>query len=362
MKHEIAVVGGGPAGCVAASHAAGMGDVIIFEEHERQPVHCAGLVSSSGFRVLGLSPGDFVLNEIRGARLYSPMGGVIEVKDNNVRAYVVDRSAFDGYMLDRALGSGVCFENRRVTSIKNRMLLAGGRKYKADKVILATGTDYNLQKKSRLNCPREFLFGAQYEMRVACERDTVEMHFVVPGFFAWLIPAGDRTRVGLCARDNPTPHLRKFIKKLYGQRRLKSKKIFDRSFGIIPVYNPHLKTEHPYVNLVGDAAGHVKATTGGGVVMGGIAAQYAGSRDYERLWRRSIGSELLLHLRVYRLVSGLSAGNMERLFRMISDSSGFLEAYGDMDYASKTLRGLFRNPWFTLRLLLHMPSFVFDLL
>lgn len=362
MKYDFTVVGGGPAGCIAAAKAAESGNTVLFEEHKRQPVHCAGLISSSGFSALGLKPGRFVLNEIRGARLYSPLGSVIEVGGRDVRAYVVDRSGFDGHLLELALDAGVDYENRRVSSIRGANLLAGGRRYGSRRVILATGTDYNLQRSARLNCPKDFLVGAQYEMRVECERDTVEMHFVVPGFFAWIIPMGDRARVGLCTRGNPTMHLHRFIQALDRQHRMQSKTIYDRAFGIIPFYDPHLKTQYTNVNLVGDAAGHVKATTGGGVVLGGVAAKYACLQDYEAQWRKSIGRELRLHLEVYRFVSRLSKKNMDRLFRTISDSSGFLETYGDMDYASKTLKGLLRNPAFAIKLLLHMPSFVFDAL
>ncbi|MDD5112331.1 MAG: hypothetical protein PHG85_07290, partial [Candidatus Altiarchaeota archaeon] len=223
------------------------------------------------------------------------------------------------------------------------------------------GTNYNLPKSMGLKCPTEFLYGAQYDMDVECDRDMVELHFVVPYFFAWVIPLEDRARVGLCAKTNPTPHLDSFVRRLAGEKRLKSRRIMDRSFGIIPVYNPLLKTQLGSVRLVGDAAGQVKATTGGGVVMGGIAARNAWAGDYEKRWRRDIGSELELHLRLYRLIHRLSARSMDRLFRITANSSGSLARHGDMDYASKTLSSLLRNPRFVAEFLLSTPSFILDL-
>lgn len=362
MKYDFAVVGGGPAGCIAAREAAKKGDVILFEEHEMQPVHCAGLVSSSGFKVLGIKRGDFVLNEIRGARLFSPLGTVVEVKTMDVKAYAVDRSLFDRRLLERALSNGVSYENSRVDEIEDSTLLTDKKKFVADKTILASGTNYGLQKKTKLNCPEEFLLGVQYEMDVDCERDMVELHFVVPDFFAWVIPLGDRARVGLCTKANPSQHLDSFIKRLERQRRLKSKKILNKSFGIIPLYNPKIRTQYKNINLVGDAAGHVKATTGGGVVMGGIAAQYASSANYERLWRQAIGSELRIHLKIHQFINKLSAKNIDRLFKITSESSSFLEKYGDMDYASKTVSGLLRSPWFMLKFLMNTPAFILDLI
>lgn len=360
MKYDFAVVGGGPAGCIAAREAVKHGDVILFEEHAVQPVHCAGLISASGFKALNIPKGDFVLNELRGARLFSPLGGIVEVTARKAKAYAVDRSLFDRHLLSVALSKGVVYENKRVGGISSGAVTAGGKRFSASRAILATGTNYNLQKKMRLNCPKEFLVGAQYEMHVDCQPDVVELHFVVPDFFAWVIPLGGRARVGLCTKGNPTPHLESFIRRLARQKRLKSACVLNRSYGIIPVYNPRLRTHYPNINIVGDAAGQVKATTGGGVVMGGLAAHHAWSNDYEILWRQAIASDLSLHLRIHRFVSRLSARNLERLFALTAESSRSLEKYGDMDYASKTLRGLFLNPTFTLKLLLHTPAFLLD--
>jgi digeranylgeranylglycerophospholipid reductase len=362
VNYDFAVVGGGPAGCIAAREAVKRGDVILFEEHAVQPVHCAGLISSSGFKALKISKGDFVLNELRGARLYSPLGRVVEVKTRKVKAFAVDRSRFDRHLLDMTRSKGVMFENRGVKEISSGKITTAGRKrFSAGRVILATGTNYNLQKKMQLNCPKEFLIGAQYEMKVDCQPDMVELHFIVPDFFAWVIPLDGRARVGLCTKGNPTPHLESFIKRLGRQNRLRSARVLGRSYGVIPVFNPRLRTHYPCINIVGDAAGQVKATTGGGVVMGGIAAHHAWSDDYEALWRQSIGGDLALHLRIHRFVSRLSERNIERLFSITAESSRSLEKYGDMDYASKTLRGLLSNPAFTLKFLVHTPAFLLDL-
>ncbi|MFH1126212.1 MAG: geranylgeranyl reductase family protein [Candidatus Altiarchaeota archaeon] len=362
MKYDYAIIGGGPAGCIAAREAAKKGEVILFEEHKVQPVHCAGLISSSGFKTLGIRTGDFVLNEINGARFFSPLGTVVELRTKGVKAYVVDRSLFDGHLLDDALSKGVALENSSVSEIHHHTLYSGVKEFSADRITIATGTNYNLQKKTKLNCPEEFLVGAQYEMDVECERDMVELHFTVPDFFAWIIPLEDRARVGLCTRKNPMPFLNSFIAKLERGKRIKSRKILGRSFGIIPLYNPNLKTQFRNINLVGDAAGQVKATTGGGVVMGGIAAKYAHSEDYERLWRRDIGGELGLHLKIYRFISKLSDRNIDRLLKITSEGRSSLENHGDMDYASKTVRGLIQNPKFTLKLLLNTPSFILDMI
>lgn len=362
MKYDYAVVGGGPAGCFAALGAAARGDTILFEEHKKQPVHCAGLISSSGFKRLGVRPGHFVLNELKGARIYSPLGSVLEVRSKSVKAYAVDRSLFDGYLLDMTLSSGVSLENVRIESITNSCLTSGAKQFKAGRKIIATGVDYNLHRRLGINQPREFLVGAQYEMDVECDEDMVELHFTVPDFFAWVIPLKGRARVGLCTKGNPTPHLDSFIKHLKHEKRIRSSRILNKSYGIIPVFNPRMKTQYSDVSLVGDAAGQVKATSGGGVVMGCTAAKHAWSSDYERQWRKDIERELKLHLAAYRFINKLSPKNLDCFFRITSRSKSVLEEHGDMDYASKTALALARNPKFALRFLFNTPSFLMDFL
>ncbi|MBU4406486.1 MAG: hypothetical protein KKB24_02760, partial [Candidatus Altiarchaeota archaeon] len=233
---------------------------------------------------------------------------------------------------------------------------------KADKIVLATGTNYQLHRKLNLGMPGKFLFGAQYDLKLDCDPDFVELHFNVPGFFSWIIPAGDYCRVGLCARENPTTWLDKFVKELRQEGRINNSKILKKNYGTIPLYSPRIKTDYDKIITLGDSAGHVKATTGGGVVMGGLAARHACKKDYEKLWRAEIGRELRLHLLVRNFLDKLSSKNTDRLFSMVSDHKDSLEKRGDMDLASRSISSLLRNPSFTFRLLLNSPLFLLDML
>src|SRR2546428_14141634 len=133
-----------------------------------------------------------------------------------------------------------------------------------------------------------------------------------PGFFAWLMPLGDRhARVGVCvdpqlAGRAPLHYLDSL---LHGHpvvsRRLRYARIERKLAGPIPVLASRSPTAVDGMILVGDAAGHVKATSGGGIYFSLIAARLAaeaaasyvgGDRDalirYDRRWRRRFGREL----------------------------------------------------------------------
>jgi len=347
---NISIIGAGPAGCITALNSKEH-EVALYEEHRKQPVQCAGLISISGLKRLGIKPG--FLNKVRGAKIYSPSKNLLEIEAKKDKAYVVDRQRFDEDLLNSAIDSGAEFINERVTD-------ANG--LKADRIVLATGTNYQLHRKLKLEMPGEFLFGAQYDLKVESDPDFVELHFNVPGFFSWIIPAGDYCRVGLCARENPTTWLERFVKELGQEGRIKNSKILNKNYGTIPLYSPKIKTDYGKFITVGDAAGHVKATTGGGVVMGALAARHACKKDYEKLWRAEIGRELRLHLLVRNFLDKLSSKNTDRLFSMVKDHRESLEEKGDMDLASRSISSLLMNPSFTFRLLLNSPRFLLDLL
>jgi digeranylgeranylglycerophospholipid reductase len=352
MRCDVAVVGNGPSGCVAARFATKGHDTVIIGAGQRR-VQCAGLISDSGLKRIGMEDGRYIINRIRGARIYSPGGIEIEVDAGGNVASAVDRLRFDEELLNKAVDSGAKYLNGHITSIKDALMLQDGQTITADKTILATGTDYTLQIKEGIDRPKDYVVGGQYEMKVECDPDFVELYFNIPDFFAWVIPLGDRARVGLCVRGNPRPHLDSFVKKLGA--RVKSDKVFAESFGIIPIHKPNIRTQYPRLVTVGDAAGQVKASTGGGIIFGCIAAEHAMDADYERSWRREIGYDLRLHLMIHKTLDRMSDKGKDRLFKIVEERHRTLEMNGDMDYAEKTVSCMLKDPGFIAKTLLNLP-------
>lgn len=104
---------------------------------------------------------------------------------------------------------------------------------------------------------------------------------------------------------------------------------------------------------VGDAAGQVKPTSGGGIYPGLVSARIAGrvaaeaalagdnsaSRlsEYDRLWREEVGRELVVGMRLYRLMQGLSARETDQLLELLSRPKVVraIEEHGDIDRPSR---------------------------
>ena len=357
-----AVVGGGPAGSLSARALLRKGEVVLFEEHVKQPVQCAGLISCSGLSRLGVDPGSSVLNSVCGARFFSSAGRMVEINAGKKKAYVVDRSRFDEILLQEAVDAGAKLVSERVTRVSKSVVSSKSEESNPELIVLASGVDYSFHRKLGLDHPKRFLVGAQVDVACECDEDFVELHFNVPGFFSWVIPTQDYCRIGLLAKANPQPYLDSFLKQLKKEGRIKSGKPGNRVYGIVPFYDKTVKTDYGWLRLVGDAAGQVKATTGGGVVLGGVAAQAIGEKDYEHAWRKKIGSQLSMHLMARGLIDRISERNIDALLDLIEAGRKPIEEGGDMDYASQTIRSLAGSPRFLMKGFACLPGLALSFL
>ncbi len=395
LKHDITVVGGGPAGLLAGAEAARNGcDVVLLEEHSRigEPDHCAGLLSITGLRSLGLKlPARVVQNHVNGARIWSPCGHSIEIRRGRREACVVDRRLFDSWLADLALNAGVeVITNTAVRGvIRSGGQVAGvtcdGRErrleYYSRITINAEGVRGVISKLARLGTvPRRNKYPAyQYEMGgLDIQEDVVEMFYskrFAPGFFAWIIPLGDgRARVGLAANSHARSRLRAAIShhpvmhwRLMGGR-------IERTLGGTVIVGMPIRPAYGRgMMLVGDAAGHVKPTTGGGVVLGGIGAIIAGrvaSRavqaedtsvlsEYDAEWKRTILGNIRAMYFAQKAISALSDRGVDILIRE-ARRLGLEEIVvrkGDMDRQEHVITALLRDPR-ALLLLLRIVRYV----
>ncbi len=368
-RFDVAVVGGGPAGLYAAWASAKRGVSVVVLEEDGEigvPEHCAGLISISGLRRIELpTNASYVLNKVRGAWFFSPRGAAFRVVSDDAKAVVVDRVAFDKYLAKRAEEAGAeVWLKQRVKSLKllenSALLKTSEDEVRAKVVIDAEGASRRLLKELRL-APRssKFVAGLQCEaVGVEVDVDLVELHFgrgIAPGFFAWTIPIGeDSARLGLgCGAPRSTSFLNAFIKK-----RAPKARVVRKFGGPIITSGPIPKTYFRRLLVVGDAAGQVKPTTGGGVVLGCLCAKVAGEvavesiergdfsaeflSRYEERWRKLLGRELDAMLMLRRVVNSLPDGALDLAFWLIKNFGvdQRLSEVGDIDFQSKAIRAL----------------------
>jgi len=344
--YDVAIVGGGPGGLYSALHLAQRGfSVALFEEHPTpgDPVHCTGVLADEAFAEFGLSRAS-VLNPLSTATFFGPSGDSIEYTTPSTEAVVIDRALFDRQLADRARTAGVSLTlGSRVTDVAvsdDKAMLTISRLGCVDArvVILACGANYAIQRRLGLGMPGLHLQSAQLELP-AEELGAVEVHFgqeVAPKGFAWVVPVeratGTFARIGLMCDGNAREYFARFLEEVAPrwQVRTPGDPIGPRA-KVLPL-GPIERSFSSRVVAVGDAAGLVKATTGGGIYYSLVSARIAVdvldqalSTDtldedslsvYETGWRDALGEEMDAQMELRRLAHQLSDEDIDGLFEL----------------------------------------------
>lgn len=358
MKTDALIIGAGPAGSTAAAALAKYHEVVLLEEHARpgSPVQCAGLVTPRGVPSFA---SDTVLGKVRGARIHSPLGHVLTLEAKDTRAQVIDRARFDMALFERAVDSGAnAISGSKVVSVVRsegsvKAVAESGSARREISCSVAVGCDgyrSETRRAAGLAPARHMLTGIQVDLVGAeLDPDFVELYLgekVAPGFFAWAIPAGDASRIGLCTwRAEHAPAV--YLKKLLARPELaKAKKVSSYS-GKIPV-GPGRTARSGRILLAGDAACHAKPLSGGGVYTGirgaELCAECAHSflttgeesalGSYDPLWKEAFGKELAKAFRLRKVFVSLNDKKIDKALRIFSEPSllELVQERGDIDY------------------------------
>jgi digeranylgeranylglycerophospholipid reductase len=375
---DLVIVGGGPVGSTVASLTSSSISTVILEEHAQVgfPVQCTGLVAP---RVVeNASARTSVINSLNGVVVHFPGGQVLEVSSQETKAMVIDRTAFDRICSDRALDAGASLRtDAKFLSLSQsggrvRIEVREKRERKSIDSPLLIGADGYKSKVSRaigLEPTHDVVRGIQVDLNHSMD-DQRKVHMflgrtVAPGFFGWLIPCGDFTRVGLGVSRRhgaPSQYLHSLLRtlELDGAER---KRMYS---GAIPI-GAMSRTYSDNVLIVGDAAGHTKPLSGGGIYTGmraaGCAARTALEAHahgnfsapflsrYQECWKSEIGKELDRGLRVRKVFVRLNDKKLDEVGRLMNRPDVIdLLSQGDIDYPTRLAPSLLRSIPSLLRL------------
>jgi digeranylgeranylglycerophospholipid reductase len=374
---DVAIIGGGPSGLIAARDLAGKGcQAIVLEEHQHigAPVHCTGVLGLDAFDELELSRVS-ILNVLHAARFVGADGSGVEVEAERVRAAIVDRAGFDASLAREASAAGaeivagcrvVRIDPRRETVIVH----ADAGELRARSVIIACGASYRFNRALGFGIPAVLAHSAQLEVPFPSMQH-VEVHFgrqFAPGGFAWIVPfnRGSDTfaRVGVLCDRNAEANFEAFFARI--------RQTVDSTMTspwpaprlrVLPLA-PVARTVADRILVVGDAAGLVKPTTGGGIYYGLLTGRLAaevlteclesdslGARHlgaYERRWRQRLGSEIRAGLAFRSVAARLSDRAIDALID-IARADGIvplLKQTADFNWHGTAARSVLRHPGF----------------
>lgn len=354
---DIAVVGAGPAGSVAAEAAAKRGAEVVLIERKREmgtPVQCGGFLPEKGELqallphatipdALAEVPERQILHRTRVQRIYSPSG---KAKEFLVSGRVIDRRGFDRGLAWRAARAGaqVLVETR--ADLDGTGLRLSGRNsgtMEAKVVIGADGPASATARGAGMAIRQEMGVCLEYEMAgVDTDPEAAEMYFgtrCAPGGYAWIIPlGGDVANVGIGARPAYLQGKRlcdlldTLIKEHpIAKEKLRRGEVTGVMRGLVPAGGilPAIAKEN--VLLAGDAAGMVMATSGGGIPLAMVGGQAAGEvaarhigggaalAEYPSRIATEMGRELDNSVRIREIVDRMMRSDrlMDALFAML---------------------------------------------
>ena len=336
--HDVIVVGAGPIGSYTAYLLAVEGlDVGIFEKNPviGKDVNCTGIVSTECLKNFDL-PDKVILRPVNSIKAFSPSGNYLRYESASPLAYVINRGLFDHEMNSKAVSAGATtYLNTRVKEINIsdgtfKVKTEGKEREFSSKIgVIATGFDLNFFK-GVFKRPKDFLYGIQTDVKMEDVSD-IEVYFgkkIAPGSFGWIVPTnGKSVRVGLITKENAAEFLKRFLQNPLVTHRLDMRDNQTRCspipLGRIP------KSYAERLVIVGEAAGQVKTTTGGGIYFGLLCSEIAvrtiikalksGNysekvfKEYETIWRSKIESELKAGLVLRNIFSRLSDHQIDLL-------------------------------------------------
>ena len=345
LQRDVVIVGGGPGGLRAATCLARDGfDVAVLEEHREvgTPVHCTGVLAQEALAELDL-PRESILNALSTARFYSPSGRDFSYTTPTTEALVIDRAVFDRRLAQEAEAAGVAIRlGSRVTDVRTaadgvEVDDESGATIRGRAVILACGANYAFQRRFGLGLPTVHLNSAQLELP-AGRSGEVELHFgnaIAPRGFAWAVPVTRRTgqfgRIGLMCHGDPARPFGNVLARIGPSWGISVDIAQPPRRRLLPLA-PIRRTYADRLLAIGDAAGLVKPTTGGGIYYSVLSARLAATvladglrrnrldaaalSEYEAAWRQRLMPEFRAQLAMRMLAQRLTDREIDALFEL----------------------------------------------
>lgn len=328
-KYDVLVIGGGPAGALAAKTAVEKGlSACIVEKRQAigAPVRCAEGIGREALHEFIEPDSRWISAEMTGAGIVAPDGFFMRLESayaGNKVGYILDRKFFDRELVWRAAeaGADVAVKSRASAPLMDHGVVKGAKveycgkvmKVGAEVVIAADGVESKFSRWCGIDTTvpvREIMSSVQYVMTDIDIDPHASIFYlgneVAPEGYLWVFPKGERSAnvgIGISGRKSGEGHRAKDYLDRFVKKTFPNGKTIEYIPGGVSVCRPLDSTVADGLMITGDAARVVDPLTGGGIYnamyTGRLAAQVAAeciskgdtTREalmvYDKTWRAS---------------------------------------------------------------------------
>jgi len=336
LNTKVLVVGGGPAGSIAARSLAEWGfEVILLERNLLFEKPCGGGVPLSAFEELCI-PKEVIKQEVKHIKIVSPTGEDLAIELKGGSLAIVDRRKFntalrteaekkgtrviEGELTEISMGHNQCRVKAKIKGIKTKVI--------AEYVIAADGIYSRVRNVLGIRPPRAFF--TLSEKIKGIDTDFCEFWFGsshAPDSYSWVFPAPDGISAGTGSlRPGKACTLFEIFRRKRGIIQRGLKKVYK-----VPLWDGALYNKNNVI-FAGDSAGQVMPLTYEGIYYAMKAGEFAARAiregkvlNYERMWKDRFQRRFSLmdRLRSYFLRDDASREKLVALHRMpeVQDAS-----------------------------------------
>lgn len=313
-KFDVVVVGGGPAGSMAARYAAMGGADVLLLEKDREigvPVRCGEAVSDAGLRIFVEPQERWINATITKMRLISPGGHKVDM-DLGEKGYILDRRVFDydlaqyaaaegAQIVTKAYVSGLLQKGGTITGVKGEY--AGEQFEVSARIVIGAdgvesrvgrwaGLRTQIKMKDMESCYQKTITGIEIDEN---RFDFYISSKLAPGGYLWIFPKGKNSaNVGLgvsgkYSQEKPAWRLLdEFLEDEYPHC-----SVVTTTLGGVPCAKTVKKFICNGLMLAGDAAHMVNPMTGGGIVPGMRGGMLSGETAAEAVKKGDTSEKFL---------------------------------------------------------------------
>ncbi len=332
--YDVIIVGCGVSGGYLASLLKGL-NVLVLEKDKKVTLKDSGIVSAH-FSEFVRAP--VIRSRVREMRVVSPSGIKISIDSKKPFAYILKREEFSSF-LRKSAGKNADLKYEPANKISYGedcvTVSTSANEYKSKMIVGCDGARSLVRRTLNIKPPR-MQAGILVRTRKSLPAKEIRVFFnkyFSPESFSWIVP--QTSEYGLLTSIRPLESLNYFKRSLDlpdGEAR--------GSF--IPM--GCCKSYAARALLLGDACGHVKPLTGGGIIFSMRAARHAAGviksavekeqydaftlSEYERRWKRDFGREIALQLLAKKLYRKMTNRDVDGLFVKF----GYGISRADFDY------------------------------